>query len=100
MKLYPFLTGSRAYGIPTADSDWDIVFRCTSEEKAHWESLGQHRIGPVNFIFVTSNEEWWAWREATNNLISKAPVTRQDAIEEIDRRLAAHNVLREEVYCL
>ena len=92
---YPFQTGSRAYGTPRTDSDYDIVaFMTTGEiaylgEKVRERSVsGTHtslslRLGPFNVICLTRRFEFNAWQDATNELTARKPVARSEAIELI-----------------
>lgn len=93
-------TGSRVYGTPTPESDWDIVWRCnlnrdglsnlrhhatsTSEPSERYRGPGLYctmRFGPINFILVHSEAQLDAWKVGTKMLLAEAPVTRDRAIE-------------------
>lgn len=105
MNLKPFLTGSHAYGTPTAESDVDLVVlvdnlelrklielklenadpkESTSAEGACTASL---RFGELNLILTHREDIFRAWQCATENLKSKAPVTRETAVAEIKLQL-------------
>lgn len=96
-----FLTGSRAYGIPTDESDTDLVVYCDDQKALH--VLRQHadnpteasrasaaefqpasfslRYGKLNLIVCTILGRWDAWRRGTVKLLAEAPVTRDRAKE-------------------
>jgi hypothetical protein len=100
-----FLTGSRAYGVPHADSDTDIVIYVDQTTMAalteiaddetpkqlgpeysmsHSKSL---RFGKLNIIATTDEAEFRAWDEGTNCLISQQPVCRSHAVDLFKRLL-------------
>lgn len=68
-----FLTGSRAYGEPTEDSDIDLVILCGEglHEKllAESEAKDTVRFGRLNLICCNSKTEYLAWAEATRKMI-------------------------------
>ncbi len=80
-------TGSRVYGTPGADSDWDWAILCDKTEfERQWALAGkadsfsgghkEHesspmiesaaRFGPINVIQVSEKEQLAAWRLATH----------------------------------
>lgn len=87
-------TGSRVYGRPTEDSDWDWVLYTSSVEVVKWlkancgatcatkafldykEEIGEqglsgaYRFGPINVILVENSRQWKAWEDGTKYLIS------------------------------
>jgi hypothetical protein len=97
--IYPSVlpTGSRVYGIPTPDSDWDWVLQCTftavlsmnADEitTTQPEDLGtlgidySMRFGPVNLLVVTTLTQFNAWLQGTKQLIAECPVVRDRAVE-------------------
>ncbi len=85
----PFLTGSRAYGIPVPRSDTDIVILVDEKPAAKAASdphdpgyggLSLH-FGALNLILETSPAKFAAWKQGTAELCAKAPVTREVAVE-------------------
>lgn len=104
-----FLTGSHAYGLPRADSDVDIVVlvdaegldvlrrasgrdpdkECESRGSAHnaVERGDSLMFGKVNLICPPNRAQFDAWHTATVNLRVRRPVTRDEAIAEIEAQL-------------
>lgn len=102
-----FLTGSRAYGEPKPDSDFDLVLLIDPCDRdtlaAFWEMIdGQHdvtsdasndygecdefprcvRCGPINLILCYTQDEYDAWWNGTDELKSRTEkVTRDYAIQ-------------------
>lgn len=91
-----FLTGSRAYGTPREDSDIDLVVMMPASQLRRLnELIGEDadsemryegmkpgacvRFGKLNLIVVTGDEDYQAWREGTDELITRKPVTRDEA---------------------
>lgn len=98
--MRPFLTGSRAYGIPTDKSDWDLVVRLSDEDflelvqaaRAAAPNVDQSsdyvgksgrslRVGPLNLLCCLNDAQYECWEEGTAILKDRAPVTREQAIE-------------------
>ena len=94
-----FVTGSRCYGTPRPESDWDIVIRCDREDafkvfgakdqemggEAHEdyeldENAHQCAFGHVNFILCFTDERFKSWRKGTDKLAYIKPVTRAVAV--------------------
>jgi len=87
-----FVTGSRAYGIPSEDSDLDVVVLVSEEVAAALTVLaansggkvpsvaGSIRLGDLNLIMVTTDEALDVWRKGTDELRSRAPVERSEAV--------------------
>lgn len=85
-----FLTGSRVYGTPKPDSDYDLVVDMDPEtaldvRKAAGVKPGMPiRFGVLNLIPVTSEAEYDAWLDATAACVDKrntsGPLTRDEAI--------------------
>jgi hypothetical protein len=102
-------TGSRVYGTPGPDSDWDFV-KLTNLKSDNWwahcdqdrssgtvsteytngESTGPQgmaatfRYGPLNLILCDRAEQFDVWTEGTQFLLARAglhgPCTREEAI--------------------
>lgn len=106
MELIPpknpaFLTGSRAYGKPTPESDIDIVILITKEalgkifelgpvttEDTHYGSAETGvtlRYGNLNLIFVASQAQYNAWKQGTDELREVAPVSKDEAIKHFQQ---------------
>lgn len=86
-------TGSRSYGKPTEDSDWDWVLYTSEFAVEKWlkdnrdwaittkqftdyeQEIGEqglsaaYRFGPVNIILVNNTRQWKAWKEGTEHLM-------------------------------
>lgn len=87
----PFITGSRAYGSPSEDSDLDIVIRCDRYIAAVVESLiGRStsdydhesvsvQCGQVNLHLCTTDREYDRWKLGTRSCEVVAPVDRETA---------------------
>jgi hypothetical protein len=88
-QLKPFLTGSRAYGVPRPESDWDVVCILGADQIAALEAsfevrwVGSGRaiawIGPVNVIICCDREDYFRWQDVTDDLVRRAPVSREVA---------------------
>ena len=88
-----FVTGSRAYGTPSNDSDTDLVIRVSYEDFIKLaEAAGRcdeftvsvpHSLqfGKLNVIALTSDEEYNKWKAAYDICKSKAPCSREKAIK-------------------
>ena len=96
-----FLTGSRAYGDPQPDADYDLVMKMTEEharqlaeqfpqavQTRHLEGAESivFRFGPLNLIVVWSDDHVKAWRKATADCFARSlelgrGLTRDEAIE-------------------
>jgi len=102
----PFLTGSRVYGTPRADSDIDLVVLVTPEEldklalfaDVKMEEMAPFedryggdaeirrslRFGKLNMICVCEDQEYHVWKDGTALLAEKkkktGPVTREEAV--------------------
>lgn len=108
-RLAPLFTGSRCYGTPRPESDWDWVIKIqqypqkvlvshadevTEKEKDQYPDGGYEgsnrldralRFGPVNLICCSSTMQYQAWCNGTRYLTEQAPVTRKKAIETFQR---------------
>jgi hypothetical protein len=86
----PFITGSHAYGTPNEDSDIDLVMPASDslcgflhlacEGNSDRPCLSM-RFGKLNLIWCVTPEQYQAWYDGTQYLISKAPVSRDRAKE-------------------
>jgi hypothetical protein len=93
-----FLTGSRVYGTPTPESDMDMVMFidyfnlnllinsgiCDKVNIFPHDGSVGIKIGKLNLICLTKQESYKIWLDRTNILLNKAPVTREDAIAELE----------------
>lgn len=95
----PFITGSHAYGEPNSDSDIDLVVLVDVETVqqllAASENVDDHpvrdsdggatrgsfRFGGLNLICVTDEVAFDCWKDGTDFLKTKAPVTREQAVK-------------------
>lgn len=99
-----FLTGSRAYGTPRPDSDVDLCVllshddlealalqapQANGEPASGDENDASLRFGRLNVIAMTDPGRFGAWKEATAELVSRRPVTRDQAIKLIDEKVLA-----------
>lgn len=105
-------TGSRCYGTPKPDSDFDWVFCaengfdieflrtfCDSDSSygncTYAGTTGIDtalRYGPVNLLCVSKEAQWKAWVDGTTALLEKAPVTRDQACVEFQSQFRANNL--------
>lgn len=92
------ITGSYAYGMPTSESDVDLVIRVDFETKELLERLSgantiDHtsiRFGKLNVIACTSDEEFAAWKFGTEAVkkiryYTGKPVSKFDAKKALDQ---------------
>lgn len=104
-----FITGSYAYGDPRPDSDIDLVAlvstgelfwlskladvadRATTHSASDEPQSASLRFGKLNLILTDSEALFGAWREGTEELKARKPVTRNEAI-------AVLRPLREKAY--
>lgn len=91
--LNSFLTGSQVYGIPTENSDIDMVVLVTESDreilKNNSELSNKIIFGKLNLILLSKEvpEEvvrFHLWKQGTEDLIARRPVTRQYAIDYLD----------------
>ena len=98
-----FLTGSRRYGMPRDDSDVDMVIFCddandaedgrlfaalrdhATEIKEYGEESACLRYARLNLIITRCPEQWKAWRDGTIDCDTRAPVTREVAVETMKK---------------
>lgn len=106
-----FITGSHAYGVPTPDSDVDLVILMELHEATKLARLLGHKeaeptsaslkqremrgysikIGKLNLVVCTAEARFDAWREGTRILEDRAPVSRHDAVALLDALFAINN---------
>lgn len=93
MIVDAFLTGSRAYGVPRADSDYDIVIRCDRKDAVEFgadlngdtsgypldEHAWQVKKGAVNFILCFTDARFQSWKDGTDKLCTIKPASRDVA---------------------
>ncbi len=85
------LTGSRAYGIPTIQSDYDIVVRCDKDDARIFgftgidaegreyeidENSWPCKFGEINFILCFTDARFDSWKNGTADCWKIKPVTR------------------------
>ena len=93
-----FVTGSRVYGVPREDSDWDIVIRCDKKDATEIFGIPQVHIGPtgidypldnkgtshylgnINYILCFTDQRFDNWKKGTETLKNLRPVTRDVAV--------------------
>lgn len=85
-----FLTGSRVYGTPRPDSDWDLCIlpdQRTADmlEMLRDEETGIIRFGVMNLIVLRDRETFDLWRQGTDELFAMRPVTRDFAIKHLQK---------------
>ena len=86
-QRHAFVTGSRVYGKPHADSDVDFVVRCSmyearelaellevnlEESESYEEQSIQFRVGKLNLILCTTDKRFDAWAKGTGELFGRA----------------------------
>jgi predicted nucleotidyltransferase len=100
-----FITGSHAYGTPRLDSDVDLVVLISPHAAeilaSHIPEEGwdgeNHQVknyglpdepkitnlvfGKLNLICLYNEKDFRNWKALTDDLIERAPVTREEAIE-------------------
>jgi hypothetical protein len=90
----PFLSGSRAYGVPREDSDVDIVMllphRVGSVLRAMSDEVPSCRFGKLNLILFSADSDegvyfFHDWRKTTEELVLRKPVTRDEAIKAFQK---------------
>jgi hypothetical protein len=78
-----FITGSRAYGSPTPQSDVDLVVLVDSETLVKLRSLsdtwrdGSIRFGNLNLVALDSEQQFKLWEQGTQTLIDKSKLERR-----------------------
>lgn len=83
-----FVTGSRVYGFPSPDSDYDLVVLVEDTAKL-WEMAGpcvegeseeSCRFGKLNLITFSDPNRFEQWKQVTESLYIRRPVTRDEAV--------------------
>jgi hypothetical protein len=121
-----FVTGSRVYGTPRANSDLDFATLVSREDfdlmlslllpHSHGCEFGDYpdgcavlrfgdypdgcavlRFGKLNLLLFTDAVEFKSWHTATEHLKSIKPVTRDQAIAAISAQVRTDGVLYAEV---
>jgi Nucleotidyltransferase domain len=84
------ISGSRAYGTPTEESDVDLVVRCSpdaadalcalfdSGESRFYNGSAQVKVGKLNLL-CTTDQAFATWVYGTAKLKAKRPVERAEA---------------------
>lgn len=94
-----FITGSRAYGEPKPGSDIDLAILISSEQETLLFSMlepierqaesntggGSYRFGRLNLLCFQDELTFAAWKAGTEELINQRPVSRELAVEVIER---------------
>lgn len=88
------LGGSRAYGFPTEDSDWDLVVLvdpATAEKLLDAFPSGANSgdgsimAGNLNLLLAQSRGEYDVWVQGIEELKARAPVSRDEAVDLFKR---------------
>lgn len=102
---FPFITGSRVYGIPTEESDIDLVLPPNGNSDFKKIMVGFSddqnipiKYGRLNLILTNELKQWELWLQATNELIAMKPVTREFAIEHITNLFKSHGLAKSIAY--
>ena len=84
------LGGSRVYGFPREDSDWDVVVLTDPETakilRGAFPRGGKSprntsiKVGDLNIILATSRAEYEVWAKGIKELKARAPVEKAEAI--------------------
>lgn len=96
-----FVTGSHAYGTPRPDSDIDLAVSLTPSElwdlarqadsrSGSCDKVDSLMFGRLNLICL-SEPHFAAWKAATEELVARRTVSREEAIEAIERKIALIN---------
>ncbi len=88
------LTGNRAYGFPTAQSDYDVIVRCDKSDATMFGFTGKDvdgieyeidenswpcKFGEMNFILCFTDKRFDSWKNGTADCLKIKPVTRDVA---------------------
>lgn len=112
-----FVTGSQVYGTPTVRSDIDLVVMVSPDDlkllkdKAGLQATGDSDPGPedigglsaslkfgkLNLICVTSQKAFNVWKQGTEDLEKRAPVTRDEAVEHFKKLRIEAGLIKEKV---
>lgn len=98
-----FLTGSRAFGTPTPESDVDVVVLMDKPEMAKLVSQAEEsersgdygngqslRFGRLNLIVVNTEEQFGLWRDSTDECLAMKPVSKEAAAQLFRSRESAN----------
>lgn len=106
----PFLTGSRVYGTPREDSDYDVVIFASPEIKTLLTTLigEEHnfkkhpRIGQLQLILVDNPDEYDAWVACTEHAKDVAevcgPLSKENSHDIFSEYFIFHGLKPEKCY--
>lgn len=98
-QFTPFLTGSRAYGTPREDSDWDfVVYEPLGDNgklkyshkldggvlKNHTKTHYSIKKGCLNLMVFADKEQYRLAKKITERLISQKPVDKEEAVKAFE----------------
>lgn len=87
--MTPFITGSRAYGMPTADSDIDLVIPPMIDSEVEMlrncSCAGIIKYDKLNLIIAPTEEAFYMWKKCNDELVKMKPVSRSFAIGYLER---------------
>lgn len=105
-----FLSGSRVYGVPREDilkpSDLDLLVLASVQDIAKlngfqdgasgsgqgdWDSV---RFGPLNIIATSDPKRFAVWKQITEDLQARKPVTKEEAVAHWELLEGAYDALR------
>ena len=98
IKMNAFITGSRAYGKPTANSDVDLVIRVNTETAQELQRLSDNpfenqggvvvvRYGKLNLIVCETDEQYAVWRLGTSELTMRGEWIPKEIAHEVFKTL-------------
>ena len=98
MERLPFITGSHAYGSPGPKSDVDLVVLLSRQIKNILNLYNENhetiaiRFGKLNIIPILTEQEYDAWKEATEQMAEVKRKTGATFTKEVasDKIRAAH----------
>lgn len=88
--MYPFITGSHAYGTPYESSDVDLVIPPLTWRndlellRINGGEAGVIRYGKLNLIIAPTPEAFHLWQKCNEHLKTIKPVTREFAVRYIE----------------
>lgn len=100
-----FLTGSRVYGIPSDDSDVDLVVLLSTDDKAKLREVhgpGPIKFGNLNLILCDKQEQFDCWEKSRYDCLKQsditgAPLTREMAVRiHVENRVNAFGFSKDE----